>query len=101
MKTIEMTTDAFLTIVSDAIMIASTKTDAQIVFDGEQLHVEEVICEEFVRGYVIRHKIIDTNPMPLEKEEFMKWMSNKLYIHNNACADYFLNKEGLEIKFIK
>jgi hypothetical protein len=101
MKKIEITTDAFLTVVSDAIMMATTKADTQIVFDGEQLHVEEVVCENFVRGYVIRHKIIDINPMPLEKEDFLKWMSNKLYIHNNACADYFLNKEKLEIKFIK
>ena len=46
MKTIEITTDAFLTIVSDAIMMASMKVDTQIVFDGEQFHIEEVVCED-------------------------------------------------------
>jgi hypothetical protein len=100
MKTIEITTDAFLTVVSDAIMMASMKVDTQIVFDGEQFHIEEVVCEDFVRGYVIRHNIIDINPMPLEKENFLKWLTNKLYIHNNGCADYFRGKE-LEIKFIQ
>lgn len=99
-KTIEITTDDFLTVVSDAIMMSSMKSDTQIIFDGEDFHVEEVVSKDFIRGYVIRHNIIDDNPMPLEKEEFMKWLGDKIYIHSNSCIGYFLLIERIKLIFV-
>lgn len=87
----------FLTVVSDAIMMSSMKADTQIIFDGEQFHIEEVVLEDFIRGYVIRHKAVD---IPIGEVKFEKWLSNLLFIHCNSCTKYFREKKEILIMFV-
>jgi hypothetical protein len=97
MKTIEINMNKFLYYIADAILMSATKVDAQIIFDGEDFHVEEVVCKDFIRGYFIEHIKNNNIPTNKQKGKLAEWMSEQVFIHHNLCIEYFHNVKNIEI----
>ena len=91
---VRMPEDEFMTIVSNAIMTTSLSgRDTQIIHDGIYFNVEEVFCREFIRGYVIPYSEKSMKMPDPDSQEFSKWFGDLLYVHVNACCDYFESKD--------
>jgi hypothetical protein len=81
------------------------KVDTEIVFDGEQFHIEDVIDKSFIRGYVIDHTQYNVDELPdgkspsedPEMNNFQYWLAMQLWMHVNKMCEYFYTKEKLNI----
>ena len=99
MKKERFNEENYLTVLNWAIANAVFAADTQVVFDGAEFHWEEVVCQEFVRGYVIKHsdyinaQIPDGNDNGEEPNDFQNWLTDKLLYHANKCWEYFQELE--------
>lgn len=87
MNKVKIMNDKFNSDIMQAVIDCGNKGDIQIIFDGEDFHAELIIDKSFIRGYVITQKEV-------QKTRSMVKTANK---HIEACLDYFLNVESLEI----
>jgi len=91
MEQIEIINDKFNDIVFGAVLDCDyIGNDVQIIFDGEDFHVEPVIDKSFIIGYFI------------ERKSFLgaKSMRKVATKHIIKCLDYFLKVKSLEIILI-
>jgi hypothetical protein len=94
----------YLHVVNIAIANAVFAADTQIVFDGEDFHWEEVVCQDFIRGYVIKHNDYSNVQIPDEIEnvevtnEFDNWLTDELLYHADKCLQYFNIKKMKTLK---
>jgi hypothetical protein len=94
----------YLHVINCAIANAVFAADTQVVFDGEEFHWEEVVCQEFIRGYVINHmdyinvQIPEGNDTGDEPNDFQSWLTDQLFYHANKCWEYFQELETKNLK---
>jgi hypothetical protein len=95
MKKKDVNDKDYLHVINCAIANAVFEADTQVIFDGKDFHWEEVVCQEFIRGYVIKHSdyvnelIPEGNNNGEEPNDFQNWLTDQLFYHANKCWEYF------------
>jgi len=99
MKIEDVNDKDYLHVINCAIANAVFEADTQVVFDGLDFHWEEVVSQEFVRGYVIKHgdyvnaQIPEGSDDGKEPNDFQNWLTDQLFLHANKCWEYFQELE--------
>ena len=97
MKTISVSEPVYLNMLARAIQRAVSTGDTQMIFDGEDFHIEEIVCKEFIRGYLIFQADYVCVQVPEERRAYHLWLEHETYIHAGAIwASSF--KQGVLIQ---